>query len=90
VSVSYTQVNTRAHTQPGIRGASRLAPYGITLFLGLNDPRASCVRAPHTPAVYPIGIQRAGAYSTADGRLIRQYTPAASYVSHMSHIVALF
>jgi hypothetical protein len=73
-----TQVNTRTHTQPG-----------ITLFLGLNDPRASCARAPHTPAVYPIGIHRA-AYSTADGRLIRQYTPAASYVSHMTRILALF
>jgi hypothetical protein len=47
-------------------------------------------RAPHTPAVYPIGIHRAAAYSTADGRLIRQYTPAASYVLHMSRIVALF
>jgi hypothetical protein len=36
-------------------------------------------RVPHAPAVYPIGIHRA-TYSTADGRLIRQYTPAASYV----------
>jgi hypothetical protein len=34
-------------------------------------------------------IHRA-AYSAADGRLIRQYTPAATYVSHMSRIVALF
>jgi hypothetical protein len=50
-------------------------------FLGRNDPKASCVRAPHNPAVYPIEIHRA-AYSTADGRLIRQYTPAATYMYH--------
>jgi hypothetical protein len=98
-NISYTEVNTRTRTQPGIRGARRLAPlaaphticnethieeaYGITLFLGHNDPRASRVQVPHAPAVYPIGMYRA-AYSTADGRLIRrQYTPAATYVSHM-------
>jgi hypothetical protein len=40
--------------------------YGITLFLGLNDPRASRVRVPHAPAVYPIGIHHA-AYPAADG-----------------------
>jgi hypothetical protein len=102
-NISYTQVNTKTHTLLGIRGARRLAPlatphticiethkaYGITLSLELNDPRASRVRFSHAHAVYPIGIHRA-AYSTADGRLIRQYTPAASYVSHMSRIVALF
>jgi hypothetical protein len=59
------------------------------LFLGLNDPRASRVRAPHTPAAYPIGIHRA-AYSAADGRLIRQYIPTATYVSHMGRKVANF
>jgi hypothetical protein len=32
--------------------------YGITLFLGLNDPRASRVRVPHAPAVYPIGTHQ--------------------------------
>jgi hypothetical protein len=98
-NISYTQVNTRTHTQPGIRGARRLAPLAtphnvcIETHRSLRHyafpgTRASCVRAPHAPAVYPIGIHRA-AYSTADGRLIRQYTPA-SYVSHMSRIVALF
>jgi hypothetical protein len=74
------------HTQPGSRGARRLAPLATPhtiwiethrslrdyAFLGLNDPRASCVRVPHAPAVYPIGIHRA-AYSAADGQLIRQY-----------------
>jgi hypothetical protein len=36
-------------------------PHGtITLFLGLNDPRASHVRVSHAPAVvYPKGIHRA-------------------------------
>jgi hypothetical protein len=69
------------HTQ---YASKRIEAYGITHFLGLNDPRASRVRAPHAPAVLPIGIHRA-AYSTADGRLIRQYTPAASYVSREPH-----
>jgi hypothetical protein len=69
--------------------SKRIEAYGITLFLGLNDLRASRVRVPHALAVNPIGIHRA-AYTGADGRLIRQYTPAATYVSHMSRIVALF
>jgi hypothetical protein len=62
------------------------------LFLGLrdlNDPSASRVRVPHAPAVYSKGIHRA-AYSAADGCLIRQYAHAATYVPHMSRIVALF
>jgi hypothetical protein len=50
--------------------SKRIEAYGITLFLGLNDPRASRVRVPHAPAAYPIGIHRA-ICSAADGRLIR-------------------
>jgi hypothetical protein len=86
-----TPPGTAGHTTPYTLYASkRIEAYGITLFLGLNDPRASCVRASHTPAVYPIIEIHRAAYSTADGRLIRQHTPAATYVSHMSRIVALF
>jgi hypothetical protein len=105
----YTQVNTRTHTQPGIRGTRRLAPLATPHIICIETHRSlrdyafpgthasehhasghhASELAPHTPAVYPIGIHRA-AYSTTDGRLIRQYTPAASYVSHMSRIVAVF
>jgi hypothetical protein len=92
-TTTQVKTRTHTQLQPGIRGGAcrlghrwphhtlyaskRIEAYGITLFLGLNDPRTSCVRAPHTPAVYSIGIHRA-AYSTADGRLIRQYTPAST------------
>jgi hypothetical protein len=47
------------HTQT-LFASKRIEAYGITLCLGLNDPRASPVRVPHAPAVYPIGA----AYST--------------------------
>jgi hypothetical protein len=86
-NISYTQVNTRTHTQSEILSAHRLAPlatphticiethrslHGITLFLGLNDPPAPRVRVPHAPAVYSIGIHRASYSAAADGRRIRQ------------------
>jgi hypothetical protein len=60
--------------------SKRIEAYGITLFLGHNDLRASRVRVPHE---YPIRIHRA-AYSTADERLIiRQYTHAD--ITHEPH-----
>jgi hypothetical protein len=100
-------VNTRTNTQPGIRGAHRLAgttgghttqnynrsskciekPTGLRFSWDLMTPgHHARVRAPHTPAVYPIGIYRAASYSAADGRLIRQYT-CSSYIciTHEPH-----
>jgi hypothetical protein len=79
-NISYTQVNTRTHTQPGIRGAHRLAgttgghttqnynrsskcieseAYGITIFIGLNGPRASRARpsSPHSCGIPNRDIQ---------------------------------
>jgi hypothetical protein len=58
----HTQVNARTHTQPGIRGARRMAPLVTphTICMethrslrdyAFNDPRASRVRVPHAPAV---------------------------------------
>jgi hypothetical protein len=58
--------------------SKRIEAFGTDYaFPVLNDPKASRVRVPHAPAVYPIGIHRA-AYSATDGRLIRQYIPAAT------------
>ena len=50
--------------------SKRIEAYGITLLLGLNDSRASRVRVPHTPAVYPVVGIHGAANSAADGRLI--------------------
>jgi hypothetical protein len=81
--------SNRTHTQPGTRGARRLAPlatphtlyaskrieaYGITLFLGLNDPRASRVRVPHAPAVSQHRNTPCSLFSSADRRLVHKYT----------------
>jgi hypothetical protein len=40
----YTQVNTRTHTQPGTRGARRLAP--------LATPHTKCIETHRSPRDY--------------------------------------
>jgi hypothetical protein len=84
ISPTHTGKYYDSYSTSGIRSSAPLATLLVTqsracFFLGLNDPRVSRVRFPHIPAVYRIGIHRA-AYSSADGRLIRQYTPAATYI----------